>query len=46
MSVYVATEWCRGGVNWETYPYWMPMLKKSMTAYDDLNCAMLYSDSS
>ncbi len=42
MSVYVATEWCRGGVNWETHQYWMPMLQKAMTAIDDLDCRDLW----
>jgi hypothetical protein len=41
MGVYVATEWCRGGVNWETHPYWMPKLQRSMTAFDDLRCVEL-----
>jgi len=39
MSVYVAIEWCRGGLNEETRPYWLPMLQKAMTAFDDLGCA-------
>ena len=43
MSVYVATEWCRGGVNMETKRYWMPMLQKALTACDDLHCAELWS---
>jgi len=42
MSVYVATEWCRGGVNWDTHEYWMPMLQKAMTAIDDLDCRSLW----
>lgn len=41
MSVYVAVEWCRGGLNQETRPYWLPMLQKAMTALDDLECALL-----
>lgn len=36
ISVYVAVEWCRGGLNEETRPYWLPMLQKAMMAYDDL----------
>lgn len=41
ISVYVATEWCRGGLNPETMPIWLPMLQKTMTAFDDLRCAEL-----
>jgi hypothetical protein len=42
MSVYVATEWCRGGLNRETQQYWLPMLQRSMTGFDDLDCALLW----
>jgi len=41
ISVYVATEWCRGRLNPETMPIWLPMLQKSMTAFDDLACAQI-----
>ena len=41
ISVYVAVEWCRGGLNEETRPFWLPMLQKAMMAYDDLRCAHL-----
>jgi len=41
MSVYVAIEWCRGGLNEATRPYWLPMLQKAMTAFDDLECIAL-----
>ena len=41
MSVYVAVEWCRGGLNEETRPFWLPMLQKTMVAFDDLGCAHL-----
>jgi Ser/Thr protein kinase RdoA (MazF antagonist) len=42
MGVYVATEWCRGGLNRETMEYWLPMLRRSMTAFDDLECGALW----
>jgi hypothetical protein len=42
MCVYVATEWCRGQFNKDTLPIWMPMLQKSMAAYDDLECGNLW----
>jgi len=42
MSVYVATEWCRGGLNRETLPLWLPMLQKSMIAFDNLDCGSLW----
>lgn len=42
MGVYVATEWCRGGLNRKTLPMWMPMLQRSMTAFDDLECSNLW----
>ena len=43
MGVYVATEWCRGGVNEKWTAIWLPMLQKSMTACDDLDCSELWS---
>lgn len=36
ISVYVAVEWCRGGVREHHVKYWRPMLIKAMTALDDL----------
>ncbi len=42
MGVYIATEYCRGGVN-EAYTWlWLPMLQRSLTACDDLNCSQLW----
>lgn len=41
ISVYVAIEWSRGGVNEATLPIWLPMLQKTMTAFDDLDCAQI-----
>jgi hypothetical protein len=42
MGVYIATEYCRGGLNERRIPVWMPMLQRSLTACDDLNCSELW----
>lgn len=42
MCVYVASEYCRGGVIEELTQYWLPMLQRSLTACDDLNCRELW----
>jgi hypothetical protein len=42
MGVYVATEYCRGGVNEAALATWLPMLQQSLTACDDLNCHELW----
>ena len=42
ISVYVATEWCRGGLNERAIHIWLPMLQKAMTAFDDLACGALW----
>jgi hypothetical protein len=42
MGVYIATEYCRGGVNGLRVPVWLPMLQRTMTACDDLNCYELW----
>jgi ecdysteroid kinase len=42
MCVYVATEYCRGGVKEELTRYWLPMLQRSLTTCDDLNCRELW----
>ncbi len=42
MCVYIATEYCRGGVNQRWIHYWLPMLKKILTACDDLDCRALW----
>jgi hypothetical protein len=44
MSVYVACEWCQGGVNWEWQHVWLTMLQRAMTAYDDLACWKFWAD--
>jgi hypothetical protein len=42
MGVYIATEYCRGGVNEQWTSVWLPMLKRSLTACDDLDCRELW----
>lgn len=42
ICVYVAIEWCRGGVNEPWVHIWLPMLQQAMTACDDLNCRELW----
>jgi hypothetical protein len=44
MGVYVATEWCRDGVDWEWQHVWLPMLQRSLTACDDLNSRELWAN--
>ena len=43
MGVYVATEWCRGGINEEWAWVWLTFLQRSLTACDDLDCSQLWS---
>jgi hypothetical protein len=38
MGVYIATEYCRGGVNERWVSVWLPMLRRALTAVDDLDC--------
>jgi hypothetical protein len=42
MGVYVATEYCRGGINDWRIGFWMSMLQRTLTACDDLNCSELW----
>lgn len=42
MGVYIAVEYCRGGINESTQWVWLPMLQRALTACDDLNCYELY----
>lgn len=42
MGVYIATEYCRGGINERWTHVWMRMLQRSLTAVDDLNCNSLW----
>jgi hypothetical protein len=38
MGVYIATEYCRGGLNLRAQKWWLPKLQRSLTACDDLDC--------
>ncbi len=42
MGVYIATEYCRGGVNAQLAWVWLPMLQRSLAACDDLHCSELW----
>ena len=42
ICVYVAIEWCRGGINEQWVHVWLPMLQQALTACDDLNCRELW----
>jgi hypothetical protein len=43
MAVYIAVEYCRGGINHRWLPVWLPMLRRAMIAASDLACAALYA---
>lgn len=42
MGVYIAVEYCRGGLNQSTQWVWLPMLQRTLTACDDLSCVDLW----
>ncbi len=42
MGVYVAVEYCRGGVNERQLHYWLPKLQRALAACDDLDCQALW----
>ena len=42
MCVYIGTEYCRGGINERWTHVWLPMLKRSLTACDELECSALW----
>ena len=42
MCVYVATEFCRGGINERWIDTWLAMLQRALTACDDLDCRALW----
>jgi len=44
MCVYVATEYCRGGVNERWMHAWLAMLQRSLAACDDLDCSALWQE--
>lgn len=42
MSVYIATEYCRGGINERWRPVWWAMLQRALTACKDWECQALW----
>lgn len=42
MGVYIATEYCRGGVNKRWISVYLSIIKRSLTACDDLDCQELW----
>ena len=44
MGVYVATEYCRGGINERWTHVWLRMLQRALTACDDLDCQALWRE--
>jgi len=42
MGTYIATEYCRGGINERSLHVWLPMLQRALTACDDLDCYNLW----
>lgn len=44
MGVYVAVEYCRGGINERWIDAWLLMLQRSLTACDDLDCRALWQE--
>lgn len=42
MGVFIATEYCRGGVNEAWVHAWLPMLQRALTACYDLQCSSLW----
>jgi hypothetical protein len=42
MGVYIATEYCRGGINESWTHVWLRMLQHTLTAVDDLECRSLW----
>ncbi|MEJ5202636.1 MAG: hypothetical protein WHV66_10435 [Anaerolineales bacterium] len=44
MCVYIATEYCRGGINEKWAHVWLPMLQRALTACDDLDCYVTWRE--
>jgi len=44
MCVYIATEYCRDGVNKRWLHVWLTMLRRALTACDDLKCYSLWKE--
>ena len=45
MGIYIATEYCRGGVNERWVHVWLTMLQRALIACDDLDCSALWKES-
>jgi hypothetical protein len=44
MGVYVAVEYCGGGINERWISAWLMMLQRSLTSCDDLDCRALWKE--
>lgn len=42
MGVYIAVECCRGAINKRWQAYWWQMLRRVLTACDDLRCSEVW----
>lgn len=42
MCLYIAVEYCRGGISESLIASWLPMLRRTLTACDDLRCSELW----
>jgi hypothetical protein len=42
MGVYIAVEYCRGGLNSRSVDVWLPYLQRTLTACDDHDCVALW----
>jgi hypothetical protein len=42
MGVYIAVEYCRGGINEPWAHVWLPMLQRTLTTVEDLHCQSLW----
>jgi hypothetical protein len=42
MGVYIAVEYCRGGLNAKSEGVWLPYLQRTLTACDDHDCVALW----
>lgn len=43
MGVYIAVEYCRGGINERWQAYWWQMLQRALKACDDLRCSEMWT---
>lgn len=44
LGVTIATEYCRGGLNERQQWVWLPMLRRALTACDDIDCRALWQN--